>query len=153
LDAEDVARDDLPGRFGEKHDQSTKDEGRDYLTSERYTPLLAVTCPSPSHVAAIANPGRKDLAKSIEQLLETRDSSSNLAMGNLWLIDRNDHCQDANTDTCNETTNVKHCDHDASRLDDASDDENAACHEDGPATTETIRVWGKKGAAEASGRE
>jgi hypothetical protein len=140
LDAEDVARDDLPGRFGKKHDQSTKDEGRDYLTSERYTPLLAVTCPSPSHVAAIANPGRKDLAKSIEQLLETCDSSSNLAMGNLRLIDWDDHCQNADSNTCNKTTNVKHCDHHASSLDDTADDEDATCHEDGPAAAEAVRV-------------
>jgi hypothetical protein len=74
-------------------------------------------------------------------------------MGNLWLIDWDDHCQDADSNARNETTNVKHCDHNAGSLDGAADDENAACHQDGPATAEAVRVRGEEGAAEASCRE
>jgi hypothetical protein len=70
-------------------------------------------------------------------------------MGNLWLIDWDDHCQDADSNARNETTNVKHCDHNAGSLDGAADDENAACHQDGPATAEAVRVRGEEGAAEA----
>jgi hypothetical protein len=110
------------------------------LASKRYTPLLTVTCPSPGHIAAIADPRRKDLSKSIEQLLQTSNSSSNLAMGDLRLIDRDNHSQNPDSNAGDETTNVQHRDHDASGLDDTADDEDATCHKDGPASTETIRV-------------
>jgi hypothetical protein len=74
-------------------------------------------------------------------------------MSNLRLIDWDDHRQDSDSYTCNETTNVKHCDHNTSSLDDAADDEDATCHEDGPTTAETVRVRGEEGTAEASRRE
>jgi len=120
------------------------------LTAQRDAPFFTVTSASPSHIATIANPGGEDLAQCIEQLLEASDSSSNFAVGDLRLVDWDDHSQDPDADACDQPANVEHCDHDAGCLNDAADDEDAACYEDSAATTKTVRVRSKKGATETS---
>jgi hypothetical protein len=138
LDLRSLAKRYLPRRFGEQHDQSSQDESRNNLTAERYAPLLAVTSASPSHVATVANPGGEDLTKSVEQLLETSNSASNAAMGNLRLIDWYDHSQNSDSDACDKTADVKHCDHNAGSLNDAADNEDATCRKDSATTTKTV---------------
>jgi hypothetical protein len=73
-------------------------------------------------------------------LLKTSDSSSNLAMSDFRLVDWDDHSQDADSDTCDQTAKVKHCNHDAGCLDDAADDKDATCHKDSATTTKTVGV-------------
>jgi hypothetical protein len=71
-------------------------------------------------------------------------------MGNLRLVDWYNHGQDSDSDACDKTTNVKHCDYNAGRLDDTADNEDATCREYSATAAKTVGVRGDKSATEAS---
>jgi hypothetical protein len=71
-------------------------------------------------------------------------------MGDLRLVDRNDHGQDSDSNACDETADVEHCDHNAGGLYDTTDDEDATCYENSTATAKTVGVGGEKSATKAS---
>jgi hypothetical protein len=110
------------------------------LTAQRDAPFFTVASASPSHIAAISNPGGEDLAQCVEQLLKASNSSSDFAVGDLRLVDWDDHSQDPDADACDQPANVEHCDHNAGRLNDAADDEDAACHKNSTTTAKTVRI-------------
>jgi len=58
-----------------------------------------------------------------------------------------------NTDTRDETPNVEHFDDDASRLNDSTDDEDAACHQYRTAPAERVGERGEEGANKAASCE
>ena len=59
-------------------------------------------------------------------------------MGNLRLVDWNDHSQDSDADACDETTDVEHCDHNSGSLNDAADNEDATRCEYSTAAAKSI---------------
>lgn len=78
------------------------------------------------------------MTESVEQLLEAGDSPSNVAMGDLRLVDWYDHSQNSDADACNETTDVEHCDHNSGSLNDAADNEDATCCEYSAAAAKSV---------------
>lgn len=59
-------------------------------------------------------------------------------MSDLRLVNWNDHSQDPDSDACDKTTDVKHCDHDAGSLNDAADHEDTTCREYGAPAAQTV---------------
>ena len=64
-----------------------------------------------------------------------------------------DHGEEADTNPGDEAADVKHCDYNSSGLDDPTDDEDAACHQDSPASTQTISKRSEKCPYETASRE
>jgi hypothetical protein len=66
------------------------------------------------------------------------------------LINWNDHGEEADSNTSNQTANVQHFDNDSGRLNDATYDENTASHQNRSATAKRVRERGQEGSAEAA---
>lgn len=77
--------------FGEDVHKSTEDDGRDDLDGKGDPPFPTVPGTVPGHVASIACPGRKDLTKSVEELLEAGDFPADATMANLSLVNGDNH--------------------------------------------------------------
>ena len=74
-------------------------------------------------------------------------------MSQFGLIDWNDHGEEADSNTSDQTANVQHFDNDSGRLNDATYDENTTSHQNGSATAKRVREGGEKSSAKAACRE
>lgn len=74
-------------------------------------------------------------------------------MGQLRLVNRDDHRQEAHADTSDQPSDVEHRNDDAGGLDGTAHNEDAAGHQDGSSSAERVREAGEEGSAEAAGRK
>jgi len=143
----------FPTNLREHVDQSTKEDGRNHLHGQRYSPLPTVSSTGPGNVAAVTGPTGNDLTDGVEQLSQTGDLSSDTTMGDLGLEDGNDHAENADTDTRDEASGVEHADLDTGSLNDTTDQEDARGQQDGSSSTELVGETGEEGTEETSRRE
>lgn len=94
-------------RFREEHDQATKYNSRKHLKTQRQTPLSLVM---EANICSVTDPSSDECTNSKHELLKRSDCASNGWVGDFGLVKRDDHDQEANTNTCKPSSCPQHVD-------------------------------------------
>lgn len=145
-----VVIDEPTRRLGEQQDQESQDDGRHDLDAERDAPLRR-----PVQVeGAITDPAGDEGSNPQHELLQRRDAAADGRMGDLSLVDRDDHDQEADSQPGDAPTGPEVLDGLRPGLEAAAQDEDDAADDDGPSPPEPVaRGAGEHGAEEGSARE
>ncbi|KKA20211.1 hypothetical protein T310_5780 [Rasamsonia emersonii CBS 393.64] len=135
--------------LGEDVHKSTQDDGWDDLDGKGDTPFSTIPGTVPGHIASVACPGCKYLAKCVEELLQASNLATDASMANFSLM----YCEQANANTGNQSSKVQHGDDYPCCLDDAATDENAAGHQNRPTTPQAVGESGAESAHKAATSE
>jgi hypothetical protein len=100
-------------RFREEHDQATKHNSRKHLKTQWQTPLGLVM---EANISSVTDPSSNECANPKHELLQRSDCASNGRVGDFRLVKRDDHDQEANTNTCKPSPCPQHVDVRGSRL-------------------------------------
>jgi hypothetical protein len=113
----------------------TKYNSWEHLKAEWQTPLSLGMQPN---IRSITDPSSDKSANAKHELLERCNCASNGWMGDLGLIEGNDHDQKANTNACEPTTGPEHAHICSSRLKSSAEEVDYASNDNGHSSSKFI---------------